>query len=100
MTLWATRLGGRSHIDPSPMTECKRPNRGWRRTPAARAFAFFAAVTVAATSGPSVPARAQMPPGIPMIRDAEVEQLLRDYSQPILRAAGLAQQNIRVIIIN
>ena len=44
--------------------------------------------------------RAQMPPGIPLIRDAEIEQLLRDYSQPILRAAGLAQQNIHVIIIN
>ncbi len=41
-----------------------------------------------------------MPRGIPLIRDAEIEQLLRDYTQPILRAAGLAQQNVRVIIIN
>ena len=41
-----------------------------------------------------------MPPGIPLIRDAEIEQLLRDYTQPILRAAGLAQQNIQVTIIN
>jgi predicted Zn-dependent protease len=38
--------------------------------------------------------------GQPLIRDAEIEQLLRDYSQPILRAAGLAQQNVHVIIIN
>ena len=38
--------------------------------------------------------------GLPLIRDAELEQLLRDYTQPILKAAGLAQQNIRVIIIN
>ena len=37
---------------------------------------------------------------LPLIRDAEIEQLLRDYTQPILRAAGLAQQNIRVVIIN
>lgn len=44
------------------------------------------------------PARAQA--GIPLIRDAEIEQLLRDYTQPILRAAGLAQQNIRIVIIN
>ena len=57
-------------------------------------------MTVAVTSGPATPVRAQVPPGIPMIRDAEIEQLLRDYSVPILRAAGLAQQNIRVIIIN
>jgi predicted Zn-dependent protease len=38
--------------------------------------------------------------GPPVIRDAEIEQLLRDYTQPVLRAAGLAQQNIRIVIIN
>jgi predicted Zn-dependent protease len=47
------------------------------------------------------PSRAQsLPPGLPVIRDAEIEQLLRDYTQPILRAAGLAQQNVQVTIIN
>ena len=50
--------------------------------------------------GPSGRVHAQLPPGLPAIRDAEIEQLLRDYSQPILRAAGLAQQNIHVTIIN
>ena len=35
-----------------------------------------------------------------MIRDAEIEQLLRDYTTPILRVAGLGQQNIQVVIIN
>ena len=38
--------------------------------------------------------------GLPIIRDTEIEQLLRDYTQPVLRAAGLTQQNIRVVIIN
>jgi predicted Zn-dependent protease len=57
-------------------------------------------VVVAATAGPAVPARAQAAGGPPLIRDAEIEQLLRDYSQPILRAAGLAQQNVHVVIIN
>jgi predicted Zn-dependent protease len=48
-----------------------------------------------------VPAHAQsLPPGLPVIRDAEIEQLLRDYTRPILRAAGLAQQNVQVVIIN
>ncbi|HWW49440.1 MAG TPA: M48 family metalloprotease [Xanthobacteraceae bacterium] len=37
--------------------------------------------------------------GLPLIRDAEIEQLLREYSQPILRAAGLGQHNIQVVII-
>ena len=35
-----------------------------------------------------------------MIRDTEAEQLLRDYTRPILRAAGLEKQNIQVVIIN
>ena len=48
------------------------------------------------------PAQAQprRQPGPPIVRDAEIEQLLREYTQPILRAAGLTQQNIQVIIIN
>ena len=44
--------------------------------------------------------RRRCPGGLPLIRDAEIEQLLRDYTQPILRAAGLAQQNIQVVLIN
>jgi len=38
--------------------------------------------------------------GSPVIRDTEAEQLLRDYTRPILRAAGLEKQNIQVVIIN
>ena len=38
--------------------------------------------------------------GPPVIRDAEIEQLLREYTQPILRVAGLAKQNVQVVIIN
>src|SRR6202043_2112999 len=37
---------------------------------------------------------------LPLIRDAEIEQLLREYTAPILRAAGLAQQNVHIVIIN
>ncbi len=37
---------------------------------------------------------------MPIIRDTEIENLLRDYVTPILQAAGLAQQNIKVVIIN
>jgi len=35
-----------------------------------------------------------------LLRDTEIEQLLRDYTRPILRAAGLEKQNIQVAIIN
>src|SRR6478672_5459946 len=75
-----------------------------RRTPAAHALALLTAFAIAVTPTVAVAptsARAQsLPPGLPVIRDAEIEQLLRDYTQPILRAAGLAQQNIHVVIIN
>jgi len=30
--------------------------------------------------------------GPPILRDAETEQLLREYTRPILRAAGLEKQ--------
>jgi predicted Zn-dependent protease len=67
--------------------------------PASRAIALTAAAALALTS---LPARAQTgsAAGIPMIRDAEIEQLLREYSQPILRVAGLGQQNVQIVIIN
>jgi len=67
--------------------------------PASRAVALTAAAALALAS---LPARAQTgsSAGIPMIRDAEIEQLLREYSQPILRVAGLGQQNVQIVIIN
>ena len=52
---------------------------------------------------PSVkPARAQdeVTRGLPLIRDTEIEQLLREYAQPILQAAGLAKQNVRVVVLS
>lgn len=60
----------------------------------ATAIATAAAMLVA-----SWPVHAQQG-GPPLLRDAETEQLLRDYTRPILRAAGLEKQNIQVVIIN
>ena len=78
------------------------PIRTRRRAPAARAIALLTAIAVGAAAGPAaIPARAQdsTTRGMPVIRDAEIEQLLRDYAQPILRAAGLAKQNVRVVVL-
>jgi predicted Zn-dependent protease len=47
-----------------------------------------------------VSAVAQQEKGPPVLRDTESEQLLRDYTRPVLRAAGLEKQNIQVVIIN
>jgi predicted Zn-dependent protease len=71
----------------------ERPIKRLRLTPASR-LAALAAATLAA-----MPAAAQAQ-GLPLIRDAEIEQLLRDYSAPVMRAAGLTQQNIRIVVIN
>lgn len=68
------------------------PGRSFGR----RATAVMTAVALLAASWP---ARAQQG-GPPLLRDAETEQLLRDYTRPILRAAGLEKQNIQVVIIN
>jgi predicted Zn-dependent protease len=43
---------------------------------------------------------AQQNKGPPVLRDTESEQLLRDYTRPILRAAGMEKQNIQMVIIN
>ena len=45
-------------------------------------------------------AMAQQNKGPPVLRDTETEQLLREYTRPILRAAGLEKQNIQMVIIN
>jgi predicted Zn-dependent protease len=69
--------------------------------PSSRILALATALaTIAATFPSSAHAQARRPSGPPIIRDAEIEQLLREYTQPILRAAGLAKQNVRVVIIN
>jgi predicted Zn-dependent protease len=61
-----------------------------RRTAVAVAIA---ALTNAATLPP---ASAQ---GIPLIRDTEIEALLKDYARPLFKAAGLASQNITMRIV-
>src|SRR5215469_17852948 len=89
--------------DSTPTPPC--PSRGGkaRGLRARRAIAVATAVAMAAAHLPAMPAHAQekdATQALPLIRDAEIEQLLRDYTHPILRAAGLGQRNIRVVIIN
>jgi predicted Zn-dependent protease len=55
---------------------------------------------VALAVAPLSAARAQQERGPPTLRDTEAEQLLREYTRPVLRAAGLEKQNIQIVIIN
>jgi len=65
------------------------------------ASALTAVVTAAAMAlSPLSVARAQEGRGPPVLRDTETEQLLREYTRPILRVAGLEKQNIQMVILN
>lgn len=88
--------------DASPTPASVRARRVAARRGSVRAVArqATAIVTAAALLCGSWPARAQQGGGPPILRDAETEQLLRDYTRPILRTAGLEKQNIQVVIIN
>jgi predicted Zn-dependent protease len=64
-----------------------------------KASGFTALTTAVALVLAPMPALAQQT-GLPVLRDTESEQLLRDYTRPILRAAGMEKQNIQMVIIN
>jgi predicted Zn-dependent protease len=63
----------------------------------------FAAAALAGllALGTVTPSCAQsIPPGVPMIRDTEIENLLRDYARPLFRAANVGGSQTNVVIIN
>ena len=56
------------------------------------------ATVIALLAAPQAALAQEQRPAI--LRDTETEQLLRDYTRPVLRVAGLEKQNIQVTIIN
>lgn len=88
------------------LSSASRPDRALPATNAVRnrtslrwkrAVAVLASVSLLAVhTGEAMAQQAKLP----ILRDAETEELLRDYMRPILKAAGLARQNIEVVIIN
>lgn len=61
-----------------------------------RLTAAMAAIAVAMTP---LSASAQAPRGQTIIRDAEIEQLLRDYSAPIFKAAGIPTGAAKITLL-
>src|ERR1700728_579823 len=79
---------------PSPVVrDCPMLMAPGQKMPKPTALAV--AAVLAATP---ISALAQPEKGLPALRDAE--HLLRDYTRPVLRAAGLEKQNIQIVIIN
>ena len=81
------------------MMVARSPSKTRPPRPAVRAIAALTAAAVGLASFPAQP-QTGANAGIPMIRDAEIEQLLRDYTAPIFHVAGLTDQNIHVVIID
>jgi predicted Zn-dependent protease len=71
-----------------------------RRKTSGLTAALVAAALVIGPAVPVAPAHAQENHGPRTLRDTETEQLLREYTRPILRVAGLEKQNIQVVIVN
>ncbi len=76
--------------------------RADRRTPLARVRGAIAALVASGVlaAGLPAPAAAQSGRGLPVIRDAEIEDLLRDYMRPIFRAAGVGEGVVEITIVN
>ena len=71
-----------------------RPKTGWRATAFLGKCVALAAALSLVLDAP--PARAE---GVEIIRDAEIEALLRDYATPVFRAAGLDVGAVKVILV-
>lgn len=65
----------------------------------ARASRFVGVVALSAVMavGSTVSSFAQR---LPIVRDAEIEALVRDYAKPVLTAAGLGRSNIEIVLVN
>ncbi|MDQ2704294.1 MAG: M48 family metalloprotease [Pseudomonadota bacterium] len=68
-----------------------RSTTGFARTTATLLLAMLVAVAGV------VAAHAQ---NVPVVRDAEIEALVRDYARPIFKAAGLSKSGIDIILVN
>lgn len=74
-----------------------RISKAWRA-----GVAGITALSITLSASPPIRAQSESQgPQILLVRDAETEQLLRDYVRPILRAAGIsAQRDISIALVN
>jgi predicted Zn-dependent protease len=70
-----------------------------RKPVLSRALALGAALAVAAAAIPA-PAFAQAKDRLAPIRDTEIEELMRDYTVPLLKAAGINPGSVEIALIN
>jgi predicted Zn-dependent protease len=68
------------------------PKPGWLRRSVGAITAAALSLTLA------MPAHAQG--RVAVVRDAEIETLLRDYANPIFKAAGLMTSRVQIVLVN
>jgi predicted Zn-dependent protease len=66
------------------------------RSLARRAISVVLSAALVATASLAAQAQARMP----IVRDAEIEALVRDYARPIFKAAGLTRAPVEIVLIN
>jgi predicted Zn-dependent protease len=57
-------------------------------------------LAAALLTAPAVSVQAQESGRVSIIRDAEIEQLIRDYARPIIKAAGLGKGAVDIVLVN
>ncbi len=57
---------------------------------------FLAIVVIAAGNAAALAQQGR----VPVVRDAEIEALIRDYARPIFKAAGLSRSGIEIVLVN
>ena len=66
----------------------------------ARAGLSLLAASCVAFAGPDAEAAPSSKGNLPIVRDAEIEQLVTEYAAPLLKAAGLSRSGIEIILVN
>lgn len=83
----------RLRVFPAMLTKNSLSRFVTRSARAATALVLSAAIAAGSTGA----AHAQR---VPIVRDAEIEALVRDYARPILKAAGLGNSGINIVLVN
>ncbi len=65
-----------------------------------RVAGVVARLAIVGVVSASFAAQACAQAGLSVVRDAEIESLVRDYARPILKAAGLGASGIDIVLIN
>ena len=81
----------------APLARGGRPP--YRNATIGRGLSRLALAGLIAAVG-AAPAPAQQGKGLPLIRDAETEALIRDYATPIFKAAAVGASAVQIYVIN